>query len=335
MSKKALAERCGLSSAAISNYEYGKRKPENMEIIKRLASALDVTELNFISPWSDSLQIEFHEYRKQSGCSIKSQDYVQSAVEEYLNRFYAIIEILGEKVLPDPPACYSLALTGDIETDAMRLREHLQLARVGSVGKLIEGLENLGIIVFLIDFEAGVKFSGMNGFVNGRPYIVLSRNAPTGAIRSTLAHELVHIMFDWSDFEGDSEKMAMAIGGAFLFPKSDAIRELGVVRHSISKDMLLVCQEYGISFMLLTKRANLCNIIHDHIAKKFYIQANQYGWRYNDPLPIPDEVPTVFEQLVYRAINQNEISLQKGAELLKASLLEVEERCVFKTETAV
>ena len=43
------------------------------------------------------------------------------------------------------------------------------------------------------------------------------------------------------------EKMATAISCAFLFPETDAKRELGLRRTKVSKDMTLICREYGIS----------------------------------------------------------------------------------------
>ncbi len=332
ITKSELAKQCGLTSMAISNYESGKRKPDNMEIIKRLAAALDVKVMDFLEPWRDGLSVEFAEFRKQHGCTVKSQEYVRSSVEEYLNRFYTIIDVLGEKVLPNPPVCHSLELLDNVDTNAHHLRQHLQFALIGSVGKLIEGLENLGIIVFEIEFSEHKKFSGMNGFVNGRPYIVLNKSMPSTVKRSTLAHELAHLMFNWSDFTGDVEETATAIGSAFLLSKKDAIRELGLHRNRVTRDMFSVCQEYGISSMLLVTRAKVCGIISGSSAKSFYIKANQLGWRDHDPIIIAEEVPTLFEQLVFRAVNLEEISITKGAELLKTTSEYVSTHCMFSAE---
>ena len=46
-------------------------------------------------------------------------------------------------------------------------------------------------------------------------------------------------MFLWPEdmIESNAEQMATAVGGAILFPKSDAIRDLGVRRSAIAKDM--------------------------------------------------------------------------------------------------
>lgn len=177
------------------------------------------------------------------------------------------------------------------------------------------------------------SFSGINGFVNNRPYIMLNAKPTSEHIRSTIAHELANLMFNWNKTnlnENEIEEYCTAIGGAFLFPKVDAIRELGINRKCISKDMTIVASEYGISMLLLAKRAQLVNIITSSAAKEFYILASKLGWRKKEPSRIKvNEKPLLFEQLVYRAINENEISMQRGAELLKVSYNKVVNDCCF------
>ena len=138
------------------------------------------------------------------------------------------------------------------------------------MGNLVELLENKGILIYVMELENNA-FSGMNGSVNGRPYIIVNGRMSTERIRSTIAHELAHFIFKWPDDmeEKQIEKMATAISGAFLFPVPDAKRELGIRRTAITKDMILTCKEYGISMYLLVKRANLCGIVNDNVTKNF------------------------------------------------------------------
>ena len=90
----------------------------------------------------------------------------------------------------------------------------------------------------------------------------------------------------------------------------------------------MVCKEYGISLFMLAKRARLCNIINDSAERDFYIKASKMGWRKNEPdWGIQKEEPTLFKQLVYRAVSEEEISVQKGAELLKVSYDSVTRDC--------
>lgn len=334
MTKTSLAKACGVTPTAITNYENGMM-PERMDVVKRLASALDVKVIDFLSQWDDGLKIEFAEFRKQTKCNVSGQEYVRSAVEEYLNRFYAVIDVLGEMVLPVPPEMHVISMSNDIEKNAIRLRKHLGFSPVGPIGRLIELLENIGIIVFTIEYSNGAAFSGMNGVVNGRPYIVLNKNMKPGAMRATIAHELAHIFFDWSGYDGNVEKTAMAIGGSFLLPADDLFRELGSKRNAVTNDMLMSCAEFGVSFMLLVMRAQVCGIISTASARSFFIHANKNGWRKNDPANVEAERPTLLNQLVYRAVTQEEISYQKGAEILKCSVAKIASHCAMPSDGAV
>ena len=63
----------------------------------------------------------------------------------------------------------------------------------------------------------------------------------------------------------------------FFFQKQMQKRELGLRRTKVSKDMTLICREYGISMYLLVKRAALCGIITSSVEKDFYIKAGKAG----------------------------------------------------------
>ena len=249
---------------------------------------------------------------------MSQQEYIRESVEEYMSRFYTIADILGGEVLPDAPACHSVTLTGHAETDAKALRKHLRFADAGPIGNLIELLENKGILVCCLDIHSDA-FSGMNGLVDGRPYIVVNKNMSPERIRSTIVHEMVHFIFIWPETMEDKEieDYATAVSGAFLLSEEDARREMGLRRSTITRDMTLICKEYGISMYLLVKRANLCGIITDSTAKDFYLKASQLGWRKKEPIRISREEPMLFSQLVFRAVSEKEISVQKGAELLR------------------
>lgn len=327
MTKKGLAVSAGVTPMAISNYESGARQP-SMEILKALAAALHVRVSDFLAVRNEELQFSHGEFRKNASLSKAEQEFVRESVEEYFNRFYTVLEILGGEVLPDAPACHCIKLTRNAETDAVAMRKHLGLAADGPIDDLITILENKGILVFACHIDNN-KFSGMNGFVNGRPYIVINGNMSAERNRSTIAHELAHLLFDWSEFEDDKEveSMATGISGAFLLPQKDAIRELGLRRTRITNDMIMVCREYGVSMYLLVTRAKYANIVTERTATEFYIAAGQHGWRTNEPSRIAEEKPILFEQLVYRAVNEAYISIQRGAELLKKPYAEVAANC--------
>ena len=323
MSKKDLAVKVNVTPMAITNYEKGDRKPD-MKILQALASALDVRVSDFLAVRDENIVFAHGEFRKNSSLSNTQQEYIRECVEEYFSRFMTVVELLGGDVLPDAPICHAIQLSEDPEKNAAALRAHLGFAKDGPIEDLIGKLENKGILLYECDINSD-KFSGMNGFVNNRPYIVLNPQMTPERNRSTIVHELAHLMFVWPESldDKDVEKMATAIGGAFLFPESDARRELGFRRSAVTRDMLLVAIEYGISMMLLVKRAELTHIVSEAAAKDFYIKASKAGWRTDEPSRIEKENPSLFKQLVYRAVNEEEISVQRGAELLQVSFNDV------------
>lgn len=329
MSKKELAAKSNVTAMAITNYEKGVRKP-SMEILKALATALDVRVSDFLVVRNDNIVFTHGEFRKNSSLPVAQQEYIRESVEEYFNRFMSVIEILGGNVLPDAPSCHKVPLSIDPEENAEKLRKHLGFAEDGPIEDLVGKLENKGILIYECELDNN-NFSGMNGFVNNRPYIVLNPKMNPERNRSTTVHELAHLMFVWPENMDEKavEKLATAISGAFLFPKSDVLRELGVHRSSITNDMIPVAKEYGISMMLLVKRAELCDVISSTTATDFFIKASKAGWRTSEPSRIGVEKPMLFEQLVYRAVNEKEISVQRGAELLRIPYDNILAMCHF------
>lgn len=327
ISMKALADACGVSSMAISNYESGKRKPD-IEIINKLADALDVHVVDFLASRNTTLSFDHKEFRKHASLTLGQQEYAQEAVEEYFGRFFDAVDCLGDNPLPEPPKCYTLTRRNNCEEDAAALRQYLGLQQFGPIDELVGMLENKGILVLELDINND-HFSGMNGFVNEYPYIVINKNMRPERKRTTVLHELAHLMFIWDDSnEKQNEKDATAIAGAMLISKNDLIRELGTTKRFITKDMSLVCNEYGISMYLLVKRASVVGIISSSLEKEFFIRANKAGWKKNEPSRVKtNEEPSLFKQLVFRAVNNASISIFRGAELLKIPVSDMEEFC--------
>jgi len=324
MTKKALAEACGISAMAVTHYEKGTRKPD-MTIIQKMAEVLQVNVSDFIASRRSGLAFHHGEFRKNTRLSLTRQEYIREAVEEYFGRMFNVVDCLGINALPDAPAIHNLSYTGSYEDDAEALRGALHLPEDGPIIELISILENSGFFVLEIDLT-DTNFSGMNGTVNDYPYIVVNKNMNPMRKRSTIVHELAHIMFE--NLGEDEETYATAVSGAFLIPKADLHRRLGLRRSRITKDFAAICREYGISIYLLVKRAAQNRIISEGLEQAFYIKANKAGWRSSEPSWIdkPEE-PALFAQLVYRAINEGELNLQKGAELLHLPYSVVADNC--------
>lgn len=326
MTSKALAEKTGVTAMSISNYENGKRNPD-IDTLKRLASALNVRVMDFMTVRNEDLQFKHGEFRKQASFGKIDQEFIRESVEEYFNRFFLVVNILGSTtVLPQAKKIHTLEIADDFEICARSLREWLNLSVDGPVSNLVTLLENNGILIFMIEYE-NHRFSGINGIVNGWPYIAVNKNMSPELQRFTIAHELVHIGFDWNgnhaSSDVDIEHISNGIAGAFLFPAKDAVRELGIRRSGIQADMQIAAKEFGISMLCLAYRAKELEIVTQNIYKAFMVQASKCGWRTKEPSRIDPEDSNLFKQLVYRAIEEEEINIQRGAELLKVDYQQI------------
>lgn len=327
MNKKQLSEACGLTPMAISNYESGKRKPD-MDTINRLAEVLGVHVVDFLASRNTGLVFTHKDFNKSPSLTKEQQEYVKESVEDYFSRFFDSVECLGGNPLSDIPCCNSLQRSESYEDSADNLRASLKLQKEGPIYDLVGILENKGFLICELDIENRF-FSGINGFVNDYPYIAINKNMKDEQKRFTIAHELAHLMFKWDEGNHEhNEWEASAIAGAFLITKNDLIRELGVRRSSITKDMIMVCEEYGISMFILVRRASQIRIIPGSAESGFYTWTIQSGWKDNEPSRIrKKEEPRLFRQLVFRAVNEEGVSIQRGAELLRIPVAEMRAFC--------
>ena len=51
----------------------------------------------FLENRNENLAFTHGEFRKNIKLSMKQQDFIRESVEEYFNRFYSVVDVLGEK----------------------------------------------------------------------------------------------------------------------------------------------------------------------------------------------------------------------------------------------
>lgn len=326
LTAKKLAEMIGVTPTTISHYEKDKRSPD-LNTLRKLVAALGVKLGDLLSTVPAKHAYHHAEFRKQSRLTKSAQELVCETAEDYFDRLFSVMDQLGGDLLPPSLPCHELKAVADPEVNAQMLRKYLGLPCSGPVRDLVHLVESKGVLVFLMNYDDS-KFSGMNGMADGRPFVIINQQMTAERQRSTLAHELAHLFFRFEPGmeEKELEMMMTAISGAFLFPKEDAFRVLGRKRVSI------VAEEYGISMLLLVKRAEVLGIITESLYQSFMIQASQHGWRTNEPSRIPQENTQLLEQFVRRAVGEEAITMSKGAELLHIPYADMAERMTFAQE---
>ena len=319
LSKKDLANKAGLSAALLTYYEDGQRQP-SVQSLDAISKALSISPALLLET-TPTLSFSHGAFRKNASLSKANQEYVRSFVEDYFGRFFTTLSFFPSDILPPIPwkEGKPLPLPDSTTEAAKAFRQALGLLSSGPLPTLVDYLENRGFLLCPIAGLSG--FDGINGFVSGRPYIAFSQDVTPERIRTTLVHELTHLCFGLGD---EDEDIVNQIAGEVLFPKEDALRELGPRCYGVNAWMTRIAKEYGISMYSLVYNGNRYGIFSSSTAKSFYVYANKSGWHNNEPSRCEEESTHLFEQLVYRAVDENEITTQRAAELLRTTYQQVE-----------
>ena len=97
-----------------------------MDTIKAMAKALAIKISDFLNNRNENLTFVHGEFRKGSKLAVSQQEYIREDVEEYMGRFYSVVNILGGEVLPDAPTVNEITLTGNLEEDAKNVIKQIK-----------------------------------------------------------------------------------------------------------------------------------------------------------------------------------------------------------------
>lgn len=209
----------------------------------------------------------------------------------------------------------------DIENVAISVREHWDLG-LNPIPDLIDTLEARGLKVFTTRFD-DPRFEGMCARADHHHVVVIGRKWPGDRQRSTLAHELGHLVLDERlAKELDVEKAADRFAGAFLVPAGKVIEALGARRRSLEiYELYLLKQKFGLSIAGWSYRARDLGVIAQTTHSAFWRMLVAHGWDKTEPgEPYPSEPPRLFKRTVYRALSEDLIGESKAAQLLAISV---------------
>jgi Zn-dependent peptidase ImmA (M78 family) len=223
----------------------------------------------------------------------------------------------------------SLDRLEDIETLAKDIRARLNLG-LAPVENMTELLEDAGIKIFHWPGKEG-KFDGFSCWANNNiPVIVINAELSGDRQRSSLAHELGHLVMNPA--EGlDPEKTARRFSGAFLVPNEVARRELGAKRHKLElSELLILKRKYGMSVQQWIYRAKDLGIITEGYAASLFRLFRGKGWHICEPgESLPQETSSRLKRLALQAVAEELVSPARAAELAGISVMELRQdiRC--------
>jgi Zn-dependent peptidase ImmA (M78 family)/DNA-binding XRE family transcriptional regulator len=320
-----------VSRQALHRYEKGEVVPDS-EMINMLSEALKIRPDYFFR--DTKVEIGDIEFRKLTRLQTKEVGKVTEQTREYLSRYLELEEILGLQNKFENPLeeLSNIVSYEQVNEAANKLRESWELGN-DPIFNIVELLEDKHIKV--VKVNADLAFDGLQTWVNDEiPVIAYNeRNEhKNDRIRFTLLHELAHLLFGdgFGDItESQKEKLCHQFAGAMLLPEKTLKEELGEYRSQLFiPELGNIKKQYGISMQAIVMRANVCGIINEHYTKQFFFMMKQMKWKVDEPINYEGiEESNRFEQLIYRALAEELISMSKAASLKNQKLAE------FRKET--
>ncbi len=321
-----------LTKQSLHRYEKGEVIPDS-EITGWLSDALNVRPDFF----TRETKVEFKpiSYRKLKSTPAKEVNKISELTREYLERYLeleAIVGLTGEfdNHLKDFPPVKSF---DDTDRAAGQLRTKWNLGN-DPIHNVVELLEDKQIKV--VALQVNGKFDGLQTIVNGNiPVIAYNaiKISKPDRIRFTLLHELGHLLLKFKKdlSEKEVETLCNQFAAAMLLPKASIQAILGEYRTRLSVTELgLIKKQYGISMQAIVMRARDCGIINDHYARQFFMMIAGQGWKKDEPFDYTGEEKSArFDQLLLRALAEEQISMSKAAALKNQRLAD------FKKDTLV
>jgi Zn-dependent peptidase ImmA (M78 family) len=212
----------------------------------------------------------------------------------------------------------------DIERLVLSLRNEWEIG-LDPIHNIIQLLEDNEIKVIEL-FDVEETFDGLATFVNDKfPVIVVNGNFPVERKRFTLLHELGHLLLNLPEWDVKAEEnYCNKFASEFLFPKKLVIKEFGIKRDLISLNELIEVQKkYGISIQAIVYRLVDAGIFTENRKTDFYKKINfnpSIKEKVNLSRFETPEKSNRFEQLVYRALSQEIISVSKASSLLNQDI---------------
>lgn len=319
------AHQISLSKQALHKYEKGEAQPDG-QVLASLSKLLGVHIDFFFQP--DQVELSMPEYRKLSRLPAKEQDRISAITRYAVARYLELESILGiQAPFENPLQSYPLISTAaEVEAAAEQVRTTWNWGS-GPLYNVLELLEDNHLKIIMLQSED--SFDGMKAWVNSRQVAVVALNEARlhspDRLRFTALHELGHLLLPIDHLtEKEREKMCNRFAAAMLLPRETALKEMGQQRTRLHlQELADLKKQYGISMQALAYRALDLGIITEHYCKSFIFMFQQQGWRQTEPVAYTgEEKATRFNQLLMRALAEEQISVNKAAVLNNQSLIE-------------
>ena len=334
MTKKALADRTGISRQMISNYELGKTNPGS----KNLLSIIKVLDFPFTYFTAESKT--FYEgttfFRSQSAATKKSRDMqsirlkFQKEIYDFLSQYVNFPKLKLPSILTK--SIYNIT-DKDIEDKVKELRNLWEISTNSPVTNLIKIAESNGIII-VESTMSDDTLDAVSEWIEDRPFIMLTDNNESAVRRRfNVAHEIGHIIlhgdvesihdYTAKDLKRVIERQANYFASCLLLPEEGFVNSLLSTRLGFYIELK---KYWKVSIQAMIMRTEQLDLINEDQKLYLFKQIASKKWKKVEPLDdtIRIEIPTVYNKVFNLIVSNNLLSKQAIISSLKLPTDELE-----------
>lgn len=303
MTQAALSSATGIAASKISKMETGMSQPlpSDIEAISR-ATTVPASFFQDIPLYPAASG----RYRKQSKTS-------KSATKTFESQSRMIAELVqsSSKIYPLRSVTLKPLDTQPINDDVIAMcaenaRASLGIGEFGPVGNVVRSCERGGIAVAIVPSPAKEKelsgFSLWGNMGDDRPIIVVSSALSGDVLRSTVAHELGHLILHTRNplvEASEAEAQAWSFANRFLFPENNAREIFSEVPPTLHALMRLK-SIYGVSISFLMSCCENYGIVSKERSRSLHKQYSSRKWYGNEPVKVEEEQASMIPAIISR-----------------------------------
>lgn len=318
LSLQQLADHLGgvISKQGLHTYEQGGALPGS-PILIALSQALNVpVDFFFFEPETEADLSEI-EFRKRARLSQTDQTAIIERCKDHFQRYLQLEKLMEEEAAPRSFSFTDVIMSvSDVERAAEALRKDWDLGH-DPIPSVMAMLEDNGYKVLAV--KTSEDFDGLKAQWQQHRLIAVNKNFDICRIRFTALHELAHhlLVFPEDMPEKDVEKLCHAFAGAVLLPHRRAVETIRQNRTNFYLPELELIKSYwGISISALFARARNLGLIDEQVYIKYNtIYRSKYYHRAEPGSYKGTEQSTRFEQLLYRGLAEDRLTLNQAAML--------------------
>jgi len=268
----------------------------------------------YLEAWHSDAAVNEIKFRAGEKLSAKTESALKYRIADHLQRYLELESVLGAPAAFENPVVNMPARTReDVEHAAVAVRGTWELGS-GPIVNLLGLLEDKGIKVYEAKGIEG--FEGLSGRFGLCPFVAVSVDFPADRIRFTAAHELGHVLCDFSGAESP-ESECHAFGAAFLLPKAALEKTFTPSRRKVTLGELGEIKEtFGVSLQAIMYRAHGLGLVSDRQLRAFRETIKAKGWVVEEPVAYAGhERAARFRRLLHYAVAAGIMDAARAAEL--------------------